>query len=254
MSPQLPLAIALLSTCPIYAQRATVKVEAAQVYSHQRTSKKEIVTALKRGDVVFVEFTISAAEGEWCLVHESVGVKFSGYVHCVDLEREATPVPYTNQISDSPATDTSGGTPGAKGSAVSEESREAQPRPAPPRDEKLVWHLVKYKADGGGLATLTYRNASGGTDQITVELPWSMTFYSTGGKSLYLSGQKKPFQRVRVCAENGILRPFECDHWERLWAQSFGPISISIYLDDVQLQTAGSTAVYGVASVSGTIP
>jgi len=35
---------------------------------------------------------------------------------------------------------------------------------------------VRYQVDGVGRASLTYRNASGGTDQMTVKLPWTLAF------------------------------------------------------------------------------
>lgn len=69
-----------------YAERATIKVGAAPVYSHQRGSKEEIVTSLKRGDVVFVEFSISSPEGDWCKVREAAGTKVEGYMLCADLQ------------------------------------------------------------------------------------------------------------------------------------------------------------------------
>lgn len=88
-------------------------------------------------------------------------------------------------------------------------------------------HQIRYSVDGTGQASLTYRNASGGTEQITVSLPWSATFTAQARQFVYLSAQKK---------------------------QSFGTLETTIYLDDVPVKRAASDSPYGIATVSGTVP
>lgn len=87
---------------------------------------------------------------------------------------------------------------------------------------------VRYSVEGIGEASLTYRNASGGTDQVKVFLPWAMTFDGQAKQFVYLSAQKQ---------------------------SEFGDeIKCTIYLDDVPVQKAASNSPYGIATVSGTIP
>lgn len=50
-------------------------------------------------------------------------------------------------------------------------------------------HTAKYQVSGRGLASLTYSNTDGGTEQRKVQLPWSTTFTARPGQFLYLSAQ-----------------------------------------------------------------
>lgn len=50
---------------------------------------------------------------------------------------------------------------------------------------------VTYRVDGKGRASLTYTNATGGTEQHEVLLPWAETFNGRYGEHLYLSAQNK---------------------------------------------------------------
>jgi len=102
----------------------------------------------------------------------------------------------------------------------------AVPPPAAPAAPR-TGREVRYQVDGTGHASLTYRNASGGTDQITVKLPWSLTFIGQPRQFVYLSAQN---------------------------TEDWGKIVSIIYLDDTPVQTAFSNSPYGIASVSGTIP
>jgi hypothetical protein len=52
-------------------------------------------------------------------------------------------------------------------------------------------HKVTYRVDGRGRASLTYANASGGTEQHEVSLPWTISFNGQYGEFLYLSAQNK---------------------------------------------------------------
>jgi hypothetical protein len=98
---------------------------------------------------------------------------------------------------------------------------------------KSTEHQVRYSVTGSSTgnyvqrASLTYRNASGGTDQMTVALPWSMTFTVQPRQFVYLSAQN---------------------------TDDFGSLECIIYLDDVPVKRAASNTAYGIATVSGTIP
>ena len=51
--------------------------------------------------------------------------------------------------------------------------------------------MVVYEVTGDGSASLTLRNASGGTDQLTVPLPWSQTLPLPPNGFVYLSAQQE---------------------------------------------------------------
>ena len=108
-------------------------------------------------------------------------------------------------------------------------SRLLQPRPSS-LSEAIVaagMHEIQYKVSGPYKASLTYRNAMGGTDQITVSLPWIFTFAGNPGQFTYLSAQN---------------------------TEDWGTIECSIYLDGVLARHATANSAYGIASVSGNVP
>jgi hypothetical protein len=171
-----------------------------------------------------------------------------------------------------PIVSTTGGAPGTKApdgrwSAVppppsdkTDAHDDSRPNPAEPRP---IWHSVKYEVLGTGSASLTYRNASGGTDQTTVRLPWSVTFQAATRQFLYLSAQKQAPARVRMCDDYpGLIRPFDCpssaaqlesaEREAQAW-RAAGPIVSAIYVDDALLQKAVATADSGIATASGKI-
>jgi hypothetical protein len=76
-------------------------------------------------------------------------------------------------------------------------------------------------------ASLTYRNASGGTDQITVSLPWQLTFTGQVKQFVYLSAQNLERETAVEC---------------------------TIYFDGVPEKKSITTTPLGIATVSGTIP
>jgi len=87
---------------------------------------------------------------------------------------------------------------------------------------------VKYTVRGGAtMASLTYQNESGGTEQKDVVLPWPLAFHAKQGAFVYLSVQKK----------------FESANLEAV-----------ITVNGKILQQAESTPPYGIASVSGSVP
>ncbi len=79
------------------------------------------------------------------------------------------------------------------------------------------------------MASLTYINETGGTEQRDVTLPWIFEISRPKGAQLYLSAQKK-FENHPYDLRARIRRGQEV------------------------LQTADSTAPYGVASVGGLVP
>lgn len=95
--------------------------------------------------------------------------------------------------------------------------------PAKPLPEGF--HRVQYQVDGSARrASLTYQNASGGTEQKTVALPVSMVFDAPSGRFVYLS------------AQNGDQQ---------------GTIHVAITVDGRVLQEATSSSRYGIATASG---
>src|ERR1043165_6623248 len=109
MKPQFAFVIAILVASPLVCQQATVKVGTANVYAQQRRSEDGIVSSLKRGTAVMVEFANRSSEGEWCKVHESAG-KAKGYMRCNELERGQIEAPAT-RLPDPPAVSGEGQTP-----------------------------------------------------------------------------------------------------------------------------------------------
>ena len=84
-------------------------------------------------------------------------------------------------------------------------------------------YKVTYRVDGTQRASLTYTNATGGTEQHDVKLPWTITFQGRYGEFLYLSAQ-----------DNGYN----------------GAIVVSISVNGRIVEDATSTEQYGIASVS----
>jgi hypothetical protein len=106
----------------------------------------------------------------------------------------------------------------------------ATPPPPPPLPHGV--HRVEYliRSTGGLTAGLTYRNATGGTEQNDreqYELPASLTFYAASGQFVYISAQNKT------------------DH---------GAVQVSISVDGKLLQQATSSSAYGIATASGSVP
>lgn len=239
------LAIALCAPAAL-AQRATVKVESATIYKHPRVSEDEIIGTLKSGTPINIIFAARSAKSEWCEVCELAGT-FHGYMDCAQLARGAADPQYVEVTNPRPLDE--------YGSPVQRElSTPVVPAIAatnPPPGEE--WHQVRYAVEGGGLAFLTYRNASGGTEQMTVDLPWKLKFQAVTGDFLYVSAQKQPIRRRRECETESILRPDSCFAYDRLLQQSFLPVKATIFLDERTLQTAQSGGPYGIATVSGTI-
>jgi hypothetical protein len=92
------------------------------------------------------------------------------------------------------------------------------------RGERQVKYVVE--GDKHQRADLTYRNESGGTEQRTVYLPWSLEMWRAPGTFVYLSAQNHGGSGVQT----------------------------TIFVEGRILQEAESTAEYGIATASGRIP
>jgi hypothetical protein len=89
-----------------------------------------------------------------------------------------------------------------------------------------ISHHITYQLTGsGGPASITIKNESGGTEQHTVPVPWTMEFDAPFGRFLYLSAQNR----------------------------GGGFLEATIYVDAKAIQHAETTERYGIASVSGTV-
>ncbi len=89
-------------------------------------------------------------------------------------------------------------------------------------------HRVEYILDGSaGVAGLTYRNASGGTEQRDVKVPGAVNFSARSGQFVYFSAQNKSGK---------------------------GTVHVRIQIDGRILQEATSNSPYGIATASGRVP
>lgn len=89
-------------------------------------------------------------------------------------------------------------------------------------------HRVEYTITGSApTASLTYRNASGGTEQNEVSLPATLSFNAVGGSFVYLSAQNRSGQ---------------------------GDVHVAITVDGRHLQEATSSTPHGIATASGSVP
>lgn len=87
---------------------------------------------------------------------------------------------------------------------------------------------VKYEVRGSAVsASLTYQNQSGGTDQKTANLPWTLVFKGQRGAFVYISAQNQ---------------------------RDYGRLYVAIYVDSQLMQQAESNSPYGIASASGQLP
>ncbi len=88
-------------------------------------------------------------------------------------------------------------------------------------------YKVTYKVGGtADRASITIQNASGGTEQKSVSVPWSTSFEGRPGQFVYLSAQNK---------------------------SEYGTVKATIELNGTTVQEASSNEEYGIASVSGSI-
>ena len=100
----------------------------------------------------------------------------------------------------------------------------------PPAKEYSIEYVVDGPAIEAGLsqrARVTYRNASGGTEQAEVLVPWTLTFQAPHGQVVYLSAQKT---------------------WPR-----YGRITASVSVNGQPIQSASTETPFGVASAGGRV-
>jgi hypothetical protein len=87
-------------------------------------------------------------------------------------------------------------------------------------------HQVRYEVGGSGRGDLTYRNATGATEQAKETIPWELAFQAQSGSFVYLSVQ----------------------------TGEFNPASCRILIDGVELQSASVDGDYSIATCSGQVP
>jgi hypothetical protein len=88
---------------------------------------------------------------------------------------------------------------------------------------------VEYRVDGTATqGSMTYSNATEGTEQVTANLPWSIAFTAT-----------KESEFVYISAQN---------------QNSTGTVHVSILLDGVLFKEASSTGAFVIATASGSTP
>jgi hypothetical protein len=86
-------------------------------------------------------------------------------------------------------------------------------------------HVVTYRMTGTAYsASLTYQNASGGTEQKDARLPWEWSFAAVNGQFVYISGQNRG---------------------------TAGAVTCAILLDGAIVKTSTSDGAYKIASCSG---
>lgn len=91
---------------------------------------------------------------------------------------------------------------------------------APPEPVRVVYNVT----GSAGSASLTIQNAQGGSEQMTVGLPWTRSFTAPPGTFVYVSAQNQD------------------DH---------GTIACEITADGVTVQSANSSGAYVIAGCSG---
>ena len=107
--------------------------------------------------------------------------------------------------------------------------REPTPTPRPTKRPQSLTYDVTYKVSGSTKkASVTLENASGGTEQFDISVPWSKTYFGM---------QKGDF--VYISAQN---------------AQSSGSIKAEIIIDGRTYRKSESSGQYVIASCSGLIP
>ena len=86
-------------------------------------------------------------------------------------------------------------------------------------------YVIEYVVSGSALvASLTYSNLSGGTEQHQVAVPWRMYFTASKGHLAYISAQNKA---------------------------AYGRVRVEILVNGVSVKTSESSAEYGIATASG---
>lgn len=79
---------------------AIVKIDNMPVFSEQNNNKR--LLSIAKGNLVYVNFTISSDRGTWCAISETAENNLIGYVDCNSLQFEHWHGPDYIEISDSP--------------------------------------------------------------------------------------------------------------------------------------------------------
>jgi hypothetical protein len=81
------------------------------------------------------------------------------------------------------------------------------------QNQAATLHSVRYEVQGTATsAALTYRNSTGGTEQINVTLPWSTEFQLKTGEAVFLSARntdKDGSVRCTISLDNQVFRTAE---------------------------------------------
>jgi hypothetical protein len=97
-----------------------------------------------------------------------------------------------------------------------------------PAEPELGVYAVEYSIDGSARTVgITGKNASGGTEQHEIALPYNKVLYVRGGAFVYLSAQNKG---------------------------ATGTVHVAIRVNGRTLQQATSSSPYGIATASGRLP
>lgn len=110
-------------------------------------------------------------------------------------------------------------TPPASSYVVDQAQREREQLAAHPK--------VTYSVTGSTRsASLTYTNGSNGTEQRTVDLPWSASFEGTPGQHIYLSAQNQ---------------------------EDTGSVRVTISVNGREVKRSDSSGAYAIATANGTL-
>lgn len=109
-------------------------------------------------------------------------------------------------------------------------ARPVQPAQPTAQPTAPIMHTVTYQIGGTGRSRvdLTYRNASGNSQQETINVPWSIEFQAPAGQFVYLSGQ--------------------------LAVKGKSTVTCKILVDGQVVEEAESEGEYVIASCSGSVP
>lgn len=100
-------------------------------------------------------------------------------------------------------------------------------RPAPSAPAEVIYRIGGAKYADRVEASLTYRNATGGTEQKNVTVPWETSFTALPGQFLYLSAQN---------------------------TGSRGAVTCDILVNGQSIQSARAEGGYKIATCSGSVP
>jgi hypothetical protein len=120
------------------------------------------------------------------------------------------------------------------------------PPPAKKADDGPGLRQIQYEITGTvHVVNITYRNASGGTEQNRVIVPYNYAFFAPPGAPLYLSAQKTRFVKM----EDGLMTTREIVVDDGIE----GTVHVLIRVGGKVLQEADASAPHGIATASGEV-